>query len=98
MGNLIITVFIPVLYALWEYLPLEQGLRLDAKIEYSFCLHTLWEYLPLEQGLRRNWELADTTVELWEYLPLKQGLRHSASYGKAVTRPSERIFHYNKDK
>ena len=40
-----------LVFALWGYLPLEQGLRLQTFV----CFHlfkSLWGYLPLEQGLR----------------------------------------------
>ena len=37
--------------ALWEYLPLEQGLR-QCLNRAALHIHVLWEYLPLKQGLR----------------------------------------------
>ena len=61
---------------LCEYLPLEQGLRLEDSNVAIWFDDNLCEYLPLEQGLRQIIALCSSGVlALCEYLPLEQGLR-----------------------
>ena len=63
-----------MLYSLREYLPLEQGLRLNDG--FFLLVVDLREYLPLEQGLRlENAHVIRAHKALREYLPLEQGLR-----------------------
>ena len=84
------------MHPLIEYIPLQQGLRLQ-KTHTTGTLKTLIEYIPLQQGLRRHRIMISRQLRLIEYIPLQQGLRlprYSLSY---LFRVSLSIFHYNKD-
>ena len=76
-----------------EYLPLEQGLRLDQAIHIVIGVR-LREYLPLEQGLRPiHSRVILCYKSLREYLPLEQGLRRFILINMLVCSNSESIFH-----